>query len=224
MTAPAIVGSIVGINSTATSGSQSVTVPAGANACILFTGFWNSSRQLSSASLGGNAFTSEVGSLNASYQMSEAWVLKAPPTGSQTFAWAWNGDMSGADGPIIALVFLQNITSDADITRGSAANAGSSFAQTAAFATDANDLCICGCSTYGDGSVAVGGRTDVFNSGDYRGQYLLIGTKAGAAGTTTMQGPGTSPSVGAMPVKGSTAGGGISVPVALHQRKQQGFS
>ena len=221
MTVPSTIGSAVLVQSSSNI-SQSVTVPSGADTCLMFIGGWDSGgNTISTATLGGSSFTFINSENGDSSDQVYAYRLNSPSSGSQTLVVTYGSSWS--EGATVYLVFFQDVDTSGDPIRDSdtaidAANPAN--ATTPAFNTDANDLVVLGVSSYDevDGAPAEAdtgaGQTEILNSGSSNSHGLAIGTKAGVSGTTTVRGDGAYIAVVGLSLKGSVAGGDFTLTAA----------
>lgn len=212
MTAPSIVGSIQTINSNGQSGSQSVTVPAGATYCLLLAAYYDDAETggINTATLNGASFSSVAEIFNSTnFGGTTIWRINNPTTG--TFAWSWDMTLnSNYENAAMALVFFQNVDTSGTGIRASATGQGASTATSGSFSSSTNDLCVCiGYSLNTAINGAAGANqtevADFSNSEDVsnitRG---AVGTKPGVAGTTTMAISGNGCSICAVSVLGTS--------------------
>lgn len=210
MTVPSFVGSPITITATGSSGSQSVTVPAGANFVLALGGWWDNGNDFSAMSLNGDNLTKITSVINSGYDHTTAWYLASPTSGT----FAWSKAAASTEGMVLHLVFLQDVASadqirDWDVV-GQAAN--NVVITTPSFDTSTNDLCICVGVSYSDAGFD-GQASDAAPSGSGQTQLVeatnndasaAVGYKTGGSGTTTMQVEGSYPSMIAISIKGTT--------------------
>jgi len=209
MTIPSITGSIIQIQNSGTSPSQSVSIPADAELCLFTSAYWIAGGGvLSSASLDGNAFTSVVAAASDSAENATIWryIVPAGLRGtSKTLAWTWASVLN--EGANIFIVFLKDVDTSGDPIRDSdqASAAGSGTSTTPAINTDLNDLMICVVASYSttDANAGLSGQTEVADSTEFNSDQGAVGTKNGVSGTTTMSGSGLDRAICAASVKGS---------------------
>lgn len=110
--AVSISGTPVEINNAANSGSQSVTVPAGATGVFVCVGGYKAVAHyysLGAVTLGGTALTAYAVTQDAStgFHMGAVFFLEGSLTsGSQTLAWDWSGTTAPDDGTLIVVGFV----------------------------------------------------------------------------------------------------------------------
>lgn len=227
MTVPSTVGSAVEINDTG-SISQSITVPSGTDCCLMYVGGWVNDaggNAPTTTTLGGSAFTLIDSEGTTTGMFVYAYRINSPSSGSQTLVVTVPDTWS--QGAITYLVFYQDVDTSGDPVRDSDKDNDTGFnvtVTTPSFSTDTNDLVIVGACCYHldiDAAPGGSGQTEIFNNA-YNYAGVAVATKAGSAGTTTVKVYGDQPSVIGLSLKGSTDG--LSIPVAMHQYRQQGMS
>jgi hypothetical protein len=227
-TIPSQAGTASLVQSNTVDSSTSVTVPTGTDCVILFASYWDNSADqgFTSITLGGDSFT--LVRLVDSYETtgnhgwSGVWRLNEPSTGTQTFAWDYV-DTDVTEGFNFYLVYLKDVDTSSDPIRGFGAAmatsaGGNQTLTTDSFSTSTADLCLVGGYSYTttDGNAAPdgSGQTEILDSGVYNSCELVIGTKDGTSGTTTMQFYGSYPSCVAVSVKGGTPEAIVSATTA----------
>lgn len=170
--------------------SQSVTVPADTDCCVVFYGGWRSGgNAVTAISLGGTAMTQIVarGVNNDQQDHFAYWV--ATSAGSKTFAMTKTADCT--EGGIAILVFLSGVHAaspvvDADYTEGF-----SPAAITLTLTTEADGILLVFCSGYqtsGAFDVEVQSQTNIIESASpYASDYYAAGYKS-TAGTSAIAG------------------------------------
>lgn len=213
MTAPVIVGSIQVINSNGQSGSQSVTVPAGADCCLLCAAYYDDAATggINTASLNGASFVS-VAEIFTSVDNggTTIWRLNNPATG--TFSWSWDMTFGeNYENAVMFLVFLDNVDVSGNPIRANATGQGASTATSGSFSSSTNDLCVCIGYSFGTNCNAAAGSNQTEQSDANNNEvgnlssanYGAVGTKPGVAGTTTMAASGSGCSICAVSVLGT---------------------
>lgn len=214
MPAPSIVGSIQSINSNGQSGNQAITVPSGANYCLLCAAYYDDAATggLDTTTLNGVSFTLVAEIFNSiDFGGTTIWRLNNPSSG--TFSWSWDMTFgSSYENAVMFLVFLQDVDVSGDPVRASATGQGASTATSGSFSSSTNDLCLCVGYSYNSNCNAAAGanqteQADAYNTEDGSNRnYGAIGTKPGVTGTTTMAVSGSGCSVCAVSLIGTTNG------------------
>lgn len=166
--------------------------------------------------MNGTDLTKKVEQTNSSYQSAAFWILKDPPTGTQTFAWDASDTSAFAEGCIFFLLCLKDVDTSGDPIRDYKMAVGND-PTTASITTSTNDTLYCigsfynagGDAGYGSGQSEIADSTTVYNT-----DYGAVGTKAGVAGTTTMQvdGPDAYTAIIGFSVIGTNGGESPVVP------------
>ena len=211
MTAPTITGSITQIQDSTTPSSQSVSIPADAELCIVAIAFFRGvggGGALSTLTLDGNSFTSVVKSNDSGFGTTTIWRYIVPVGlrgTSKTLAWAFDGALT--EGANIFVIWLKDVDTGGDPIRGSNFGAGDPTATSGSYSSDANDLNLCVGYSFSttDCDASGSGQTEQADSTQFNSCQGAVGTKAGVAGTTTMVVSGDFCSVCACSIKGSGA-------------------
>lgn len=132
-------GSVSEIESTANSGSQSITVPSDATLIVVtVTGYTSgeTATRLTSGTLtlAGNSLTAQVVAAagTTDYDLAGVFYRVNPATGSQTLAWDWNGTATWTDGGHIIYAFYKGVDTASPIKDSdTATQAGASSTATA---------------------------------------------------------------------------------------------
>lgn len=203
--------------------TASVTVPADCTYAVFFAGWWISgvgegtslwtSPSTTGPTLGGNAFSNVLLKLDDSNEGLEVWVIKSPPTGSQTLSFAWN--RTASDGAPLALIFLKgvNVSGTAIAAVRTTARAGDGGTATLSSLTT-GDFCLASVVGYGGDAGITGEFLDV---PDYNGDSMSIGSQVADSSSESFTQSGSSYLNTAAIALIPAAAGGSVVPVILRQ-------
>jgi hypothetical protein len=152
------------IESSAASGSQSVTVPAGTNYAVLFTNGldYNSTPPSLTATLGGQSLSLiQAGNDWGWIDATQIFGVVTSGTGSQTFAWTWPG--AADEGYVMPLIFLSDIDTSDPVTGSAAEPNDSGNTTTSSFSSSDTDIVLLGASSYDNTvpNLAVDGQTEI---------------------------------------------------------------
>ena len=204
--------------------TASVTVPADCTYAVFFAGWWITglgdgtslwtSPSTTGPTLGGNAFSNILLKLDDENEGVEVWVIKNPPTGSQTLSFTWN--RTASDGAPLSLIFLKGVDISGTAIQAvrSTARAGNGATATLSGLT-VGDYCLAGACGYG-GDIAI--SSEFLDVPDYNGDSMSIGGVAAAGTSQAFTQSGSSyNNIGAIALKPAAAGGASIVPLLMHQ-------
>lgn len=205
---PSRTGTQATVQSSANSGSASVTVPADCTGIAVFFSGWQSSvasLTLTSMSIGGAPITIDqnlVSSGDAAC-IGVGHIIN-PATGNQTFSWDWSGSSSVSQGGTFHLVFLKDVNvadpiSDHDAIT-SATNGPLTISVT--LSTETTDYCVGAIFSWTNTpeGAPVGSDQSVFLNNNLWSQYYsdLFEEVSADSPSTVMSGTGRYPSLAAI--------------------------
>ena len=203
---PTRTGTASEVNAESPASSTSVTVPSDATMVVAFWAFWDSDGGgIDTLSLGGSPLTvlTEISVVGSAAATGVA-TLVAPPTGSQTFAWDWDGTDFRDEGGKMILVWIKdhNTTTPARDVDCNATAGGSTINVT--IDTQTTDLVIAMGQTYNADPTTTG---TAFISNAIQNSERYDATEVTAlAGTTTITCNGDFPSVAAISLPAASGG------------------
>lgn len=176
-------GSSVTVNATSDIDSQSITVPAGVDLCLMFLGGYESGEGSAftnySCSLGGLSFTHITRSPENFDDIAVA-MLVSPPSGSQTLSWS----VGTTNGPMFVLVFYAGVDTSAPILGSGGAGGNLTSLTVSGLTTAAGSMTVLGAVGDVPPDTAVSGQTAIESVGPAARVgtvYLSAGEKAEAS-------------------------------------------
>ena len=176
-------GSAVTVNATSDIGSQSITVPAGVDLCLMFLGGYESGEGPAftsySCSLGGSSFT-HIARSPENFDDIAVAMLVSPPSGSQTFSWS----CAPYNGPMFVLVFYTGVDTDTPILDSGGVDGDLASLTVSGLTTATGSMTVLGATGDGLPDTLVSGQTTIASVGPAARVgtiYLSTGEKAEAS-------------------------------------------
>lgn len=229
-------GSVIEVDSSANSGSQSITVPSDAEIMVVSAGGYASGTPNFMGgfppTIGGAGMTlGRDDDNNGSLLLQCIFYKVSPATGSQTFAWDWSGTSAPNLGIQMNIAFYKGIDTASPIGATAGAQDGDNSATTGSMTVANGDAVFIAVTAYNNASLPTITFTNcteltdnAFNgiqcgaAEDFpTGNQTYTGTHSGGSGTS----PATT--ISAIVIKQAAGGGSTAVPVFYHHLQQQGI-
>lgn len=174
-------------------GSTSITVPSGANYCIIGLHFWVNNTNTTCTLTLNDVTASAIELVPLDYNEESVYMYGVPiaESGSKTFTWSWTNSPDIGSGVGYTFMFFSGVD-QSDPIRDSAYNhhpeGQGSTLTTPAINTSLSDLVAILTTDYSGSGSLVGYDQTVILSGTANGSKYNAGTKAGVSGTITATG------------------------------------